>query len=227
LIIAAIVGAILISIAVYRFWATGTTSVEIGFAAVISVGVLLMALPVIEKISINLSENKSINLDLQNKSPEKNNCALRNIVKKENAEIVARLTKIENDNILKSEKILALEEAVKKRSNAMKETQSSQELKNIDIRIYYTSQRKDNAEAVAKKLRSSYSIVYTENSTLVEVEDNQIPGKTDIRSNGLLTFDIKSETDYITSALKDLGVLVTNTRHTPRDLPGEIQVLMY
>lgn len=213
--LAALIGlAILVLIAV-RLRTAAFNEIGMGIPALLAIGVALVSLPIINKISLSIAPNQSISLDMNQSADINKICTSENIALELNKPIISKLADIEA--------------IISKQSTSPNKELDLYERKEVDIRIYYRTNRREDAEKLRKSLIMQYSFVDSKATDLTEAGTPLLPGEGKIRYEIIGQGDWKDLSNQLQTKIKDT---IKNQRPfqvdpITRDIPGNIQILLY
>jgi hypothetical protein len=217
--VAAILGLVLIGMTILRFRTAAVADVGAGLAAMLAVGVLLLSLPVISKISLSFAKDQSVALEFRSTASAENICTVNNIVTEINKPLIERIANLEQ--LLVRQNFVTLDALPSPSARAASRSKA-------DVRIYYRSGRDSDAEKLRQFLGTKVSFVDAINSDLTEVGREHEAGFNRVRfeaiPSGLWAQEAALVKDLVAM---ELGAPVSGPDPVSRTLPGDVQILLY
>ncbi len=216
--LAAVAGIVLIGIVIVRLAKAPIADVGAGLAAVMAVGLVLLALPAITKFSLSFAPNQSVALEFKTAASAENVCTTANLVTEINKPLIERVSKLERD-------IQQLDRNGGGRTVALP---SVVDRRSADIRIYYRTSRASDAEKLRLALVSLFAFVDAVMTDLSEVGAIEQAGFIRIRFEAVPPANWLNEANFLrTIVVRELGKVDRGPDAVPKVLPGNIQVLLY
>jgi hypothetical protein len=229
-VIAAILGLVLIGMTIVRFRTAPVADVGAGLAGMLAVGVLLLSLPVISKVSLSFAKDQSVALEFKSTASAENVCTINNIVTEINKPLNDRINEL-------AQRLEGIRVQASANGNAVASDDGSGNggtdaaapvRSKADVRIYYRSGRTRDAETLRQALAAKFLSVDAINTDLTEVGQDRDAGFNRVRfeatANELWMDDAATVKDMVASTFR---AVVSGPDSVERPLPGDIQVLLY
>lgn len=217
--IAAGLGLVLIGMTIVRFRTAPVADIGAGLAGMLAVGVLLLSLPVISKISLSFAKDQSVALEFKSTASAENICTVNNIVTELNKPLIERIANLEQR--------LAAQDPTSS-DGASDPAPVTASRRKADVRIYFRSGRDKDAEALRLALGTTFSFVDAINTDLTEIGQDHEAGFNRVRyedaQKGLWADDAAAVKASVGSLLH---APVSGPDPVSRALPGDVQVLLY
>ena len=189
-----------------------------GLAGLMAVGLVLLSLPVIGKMSLSFAANQTVFLEFKTTPSAENICNTANLVTEINEPLSERLAKLEQD-------LRLLERSS---SIARPTVASTVQRRPAGIRIFCRGTRAADAEKLQLALTPLFSFVDALKTALTEVGDTPVPNFNRIRYETVPADNWLGDADIVKSiVIRELGNVDKGPDAVARTLPGNIQVLLY
>jgi hypothetical protein len=224
--LAAALGLLLCGMILYRFRNAPVGDIGTGLAGMLAIAVLLMSLPTISKITVSFAEGQNLGIEWKAKADAENVCTVANLVKELTGDLEKRVATLE-----------ALVGQVEARTTTMGSPDSPGEptvesalpTSSTDVRIYFRTGRREDAERILRELRTRYLLVDIVNTDLTELGVSHEAGFNRVRfddvEKGRWLDDARTVFDLARTVLNDADIAGPDP--VSRRLPGDVQVLLY